>query len=149
MMKPDSALPLYDRYVLAELGNLIVVSPDIFVSEVLILERSAILVVPFYNYSVLGVVHHQGQIVPLVSLRRALIDSKMLVPEKINVVRLSSEVEDLGGVGMVVDRIVSSITAEQYGNLNSQNIEYLRLERLLPRLGNKVWEPDRWHPAVA
>ena len=60
MMKPDSALHLYDRYVLAELGNLIVVSPDIFVSEVLILVRSAILAVPFYSNSVLGVVHHQG-----------------------------------------------------------------------------------------
>lgn len=144
-MTLDANLPLYDRYVLAELGNSSVVSPDIFVAEVLILERSAILAIPFYSGAVLGVTHHQGQILPLVSLRRALTDSKMLLPEKINVVRLSPEAGDLGGMGLVVDRVVSSITAEQY----AKGKDYIRLEELLPRLGTKIWEPVRWHPNLA
>ncbi|AFY73103.1 chemotaxis signal transduction protein [Synechococcus sp. PCC 7502] len=147
MITQDS-LPSYSRYVLASLDHLQLVFPDVFVAEIMIVERSELLPIPFFNPSILGLVQQQGVITPLVSLKRALQGIKALVPEKITVVRLSEELEEIAGAGLVVDRVISSVTSDQYLQLSSEvkQSEYLRLEGLLTRLGETLWEPLRWHP---
>jgi chemotaxis signal transduction protein len=150
-MIDHDTLPSYSRYVLAGLGNLSLVFPDVYVAEIMIVDRSELLPIPFFNPSVLGLVQQQGVIVPLVSLKRALLGTKILVPEKITVVRLSDEFEEISGAGLVVDRVISSISSLQYGQLMSGEspalAEYMRLESLLPYLGELVWKPQRWHPS--
>jgi chemotaxis signal transduction protein len=150
----QEALPNYTRYVLASLGNLNIVCPDVFVAEIMIVERSELLPIPFFDRAILGLVHHQGLIVPLVSLKRALLKDKVLVPERITVVRLSDEIEAISGAGLVVDRVISSISSKQYeqmqvANAKSSQFEYMRLESLLPHLGQTIWEPQRWHSSVS
>ncbi len=147
---PLDALPAYNRYVLVELGSLGLVCPDIFVAEIMIIDRSELLPIPFFDPSILGLIHQQGAIVPLVSLKRVLLGSKILIPEKITVVRLSEEIEEIAGAGLVVDRVTSSISSDQYQQLissKSDRSEYMRLESLLPYLGETVWNPQRWHPS--
>jgi chemotaxis signal transduction protein len=146
--------PAYSRYVMVGLGNLNLVCPDIFVAEIIIVERSELLPIPFFERAILGLVHHQGLIVPLVSLKRALLEDKVLVPERITVVRLSDEIEAIAGAGLVVDRVISSISSEQYEQMQvasakSNLVEYMRLESLLPYLGQTVWAPQRWYSSVS
>lgn len=144
---PLNALPAYDRYVLVGLGNLSLVCPDVFVAEIMIVDRSELLPMPFFDLSILGLVHQQGAIVPLISLKRALLGSKVLIPEKITVVKLSEEIESIAGAGLVVDRVISTISDQQYETLiGDTESESMRLESLLPLLGEKVWNPQRWHP---
>jgi hypothetical protein len=81
-------------------------------------------------------------------LKRALLGVKTLVTEKVTVVRLSEELEELAGAGLVVDRVISSISSSQYDNqsLAAGDHEFMRLESLLVHLGEKLWQPYRWHP---
>jgi chemotaxis signal transduction protein len=154
MINPE-VLPSYSRYVLTSLGTLSLVCPDLFVAEIMIVDRSEILLMPFFDSAILGLVHQQGVIVPLVSLKQALLGSRVLVPEKITVVRLSDELEAIAGAGLVVDRVIGSISADQFQNMQlgaSNQTEYIRLESLftlLPSLGLSAWEPYRWHPSSA
>jgi chemotaxis signal transduction protein len=154
MINPE-VLPSYSRYVLTSLGTLSLVCPDLFVAEIMIVDRSEILLMPFFDSAILGLVHQQGVIVPLVSLKQALLGSRVLVPEKITVVRLSDELEAIAGAGLVVDRVIGSISADQFQNMQlgaSNQTEYIRLESLftlLPSLELSAWEPYRWHPSSA
>jgi len=147
----QETFPAYARYVMAGLGNLNLVIPDLFVAEIMIVERSELLPIPFFDLSILGLVHHQGLIVPLVSLKQALLKDRVLVPERITVVRISDEIEAIAGAGLVVDRVISSISAEQMEAVSSKSneFEYMRIESLLPYLGQAVWAPRRWHSSVA
>jgi len=139
----------YGRYILAGLDRVTLVFGDVLVSEIVVIERSYLLPFPFFASSMLGVVHHQGVVIPLLSLRRALLDKNALVPENLTVVRLSHELPQLAGAGLVVDRVISSILPEQYAELAKTSAnEYLRLEDLLPRLPSTLWEPYRWHPTT-
>jgi len=156
-MTTPEVLPSYSRYVLAYLGTMSLVFPDVFVSEIMIVERSELMTIPFFNSSILGLVHQQGVIVTLVSLRQAFLGAanRALIPEKMTVVRLSDELEAFAGAGLVVDRVTGSISSEQFQNLQldeSNQTEYTRLESLitlLPDLGQELWEPYRWHPSSA
>lgn len=149
-MSTKDAFPSYSRYVLAGLGNLNLIFPDVFVAEVMIVDRAELLSTPFFDPSVLGLVHQQGLIVPLISLKQILFGIKVLVPEKITVVRLSQELEAIAGSGLVVDRVISSISSDQYLQMSekSDQSEYMRLEGLWSYLGNNIWEPQRWHPTL-
>ncbi len=149
-MTTQGAFPSYSRYVLAGLGSINLVCPDAFVAEVMIVDRSELLPAPFFDPSVLGLVHQQGVIVPLISLKQILLGIKVLIPEKITVVRLSDEVEAIAGAGLVVDRVISSISSDQYLQMGDKlnPTEYLRLEGLWSYLGNTIWEPQRWHPTI-
>jgi chemotaxis signal transduction protein len=154
-MTTQEVLPSYSRYVLASLGTLSLVCPDVFVAEIMIVDRSELLFMPFFDSSILGLVHQQGVIVPLISLKQALLGNRVLVPEKITVVRLSDELEAIAGAGLVVDRVIGSISADQFENMQvgeSKQTEYMRLESLitlLPSLERSAWEPNRWHPSSA
>jgi chemotaxis signal transduction protein len=121
----------------------------------MIVDRSEILLMPFFDSAILGLVHQQGVIIPLVSLKQALMGNRGLVPEKITVVRLSDELEAIAGAGLVVDRVIGSISADQFQKMQlgeSKQTEYIRLESLftvLPQLERSAWEPYRWHPSSA
>ncbi len=139
-------LPSYSRYILTSLGEQTLVFGDVFVSEIILVERAYLLPLPFYTPALLGVIHRQGEIVSLTSLRRLLSDPNDLIPEKLTVVLLSKVAQDLAGVGLVVDKVQSSVSSEQYAKLRHQDLTtpYLQLEDLLPRIPAYIWQPQRW-----
>ncbi|MFQ3679207.1 MAG: chemotaxis protein CheW [Pseudanabaenaceae cyanobacterium] len=136
-------LPDVRRLVLVALGEQTLAFADNLVAEILLVERSYILPLPFYGAPVLGVINHQGKVVPLVSLRRALGDSAVVLPEQLTAVRLTELApEGLAGVGMVVDRLVGSIVLEELPRFSSLN--YVPAESVLAQLVPSLWVPQRW-----
>src|SRR5689334_20224029 len=57
------------RYIVTQVGPQKIGFPSQWVAEIMLVERSQILKLPFYNSRLLGVVHHQGSIIPLVTLQ--------------------------------------------------------------------------------
>jgi chemotaxis signal transduction protein len=161
-MNTGSGLP-FNRYILTSLGAQTLVFPDAFISEVLLLDRTAILSLPFYDPAMLGVVHKQGVVIPLLLLRRALGEQAVLVPESLTVIRLSDFAENLEGVGLIVDKLVGSVNLEQYEQMLSAQVgsstilggthpernrpdsHYISIESVIAKLSMQMWQPQRWH----
>lgn len=143
-------LPDYNRYVLTSSGGATLVFPDKIVAEIILVERSYLLHIPFFNSAMLGVIQHSGVILPLISLRRALGEQNALIPEKITVIHLSDLADNLAGIGLVIDKVLGSVSSDEYKaqfkNQMGKSSEYLRIEHLLPQLPAYVWQPQRWHP---
>lgn len=111
--------PLTDRSIFTWIDNQPLVFPAPFVSEILRVERSQILKLPGYHPVVLGVVHHQGEIVPLIaahvlfSASRTQGDRFTLFKETLPVIRCSAAADHLVGVGIVVEQVLNQFTPEQ------------------------------------
>ncbi|CAN1209243.1 hypothetical protein TUMEXPCC7403_03405 [Tumidithrix helvetica PCC 7403] len=165
-MNTGSGLLLsYSRYVLTSLGEQTLVFPDAFVREVLLIDRASILALPFYNPAVLGIVHRQGAVIPLLLLRQALGQPKILVPETLTVIHLTDLAQAIEGVGLVVDKLVGSVTLEQYEQMISRKLDssqsissksdrssgsipdpdYIQIESLISQIPSQIWQPQRWH----
>jgi chemotaxis signal transduction protein len=112
-----------NRYIVAKVGDRSVIFPDVLISEIIILERNAILALPFYETAIIGVTHHQATIMPLLLLRLLIGEQRTLITESLTVVRLSKiadnlGVNNLGGVGIIVDRVVGSLTINEFQELD-------------------------------
>jgi hypothetical protein len=108
-----------NRYILATVGDRTVTFPDLLVSEIIIIDRSAILALPFYTTAIVGVIHHQAQVMPLLLLQLLLEERSALIKESLTIVRLSKLADDLSdqhlsGVGIIVDRVIGSLTTDEY-----------------------------------
>jgi chemotaxis signal transduction protein len=140
-----------NRYILASFGDKVLVFADIFVAEIMLVERTFILPLPFFVPSLIGLAHHQGRLTPLLSLARLLKDPNTLIPEIVSVVCLKTDsgnpdAEDVAGAGLVVDRVVGSVSPDQFADLIRQDSgRYLTLEQLLPQIPAHIWQPKRWH----
>ncbi|NJK59781.1 MAG: chemotaxis protein CheW [Oscillatoriales cyanobacterium SM2_1_8] len=131
------------RLILVALGEQTLSFADVLVAEILLVERSYILPLPFYGSAVLGVIHHQGGVVPLVSLRRALGESAAVLPERLTAVRLTELAPDgLAGMGLVVDRLVGSVSVEDLTKFPA--VTYVPAASVLARLAPNLWQPQRW-----
>jgi len=128
--QPHQLIAPSNRYILAKAGDRTVIFPDVLVSEIIVVDRNAILALPFYDAAIIGVIHHQANIMPLLLLRLLMGEQRALITESLTVVRLSKAVNELNqqpmsGVGIVVDRVIGSLTPEEYqsnqylNNLNS------------------------------
>jgi chemotaxis signal transduction protein len=139
-----------NRYILANFGEQVIVFADLFVAEIMLVERSLILPLPFFVPALIGLAHHQGRLMPLLSLARLLKDANALIPEIVSVVCLkgdteNGETDDVAGAGLIVDRVTGSVTPAQWADLLHQNPNhYLTLEQLLPQIPSHVWQPKRW-----
>jgi chemotaxis signal transduction protein len=141
---------LQDRYILTQVGDQQFAFPSVCVAEVLLIERSQILTLPFYDAALLGVVHHRGRIVPLVEIQRLFKKTSGLMRETVNVVQLSQDTEHLAGVGIVVDRVLdggsreqfddeaASLTASAWSSRKPTQLFHLEL------LGDRLWLPQHW-----
>lgn len=110
---------LQKRYILSRVGNQQLAFPAEWVAEIMLIEREQILNLPFYNRILLGVIHHQGNIVPLISSHILLSETLGLdvrfrgMQEKLTVICLSQAVNNLSGVGVVVEQVVGSLVTEK------------------------------------
>lgn len=109
----SSAMPaLKSRYLLTHIGDQALAFPSQWVAEIILVERSQVLSLPFYSSLLLGVVHHQGTIVPLIAVH-GLLSNKLnqeirpaMLKETLSVVRLGPQAEHLAGVGIVVEQVI-------------------------------------------
>jgi chemotaxis signal transduction protein len=122
---------LQHQYILTEVGKQQLVFPSQWVAEIILIKRSQILSLPYYSSILLGVTHHQGSMVPLISSsmflseflsefllefsnqphRSAFLET--LVSETLYAVRLNQLTGKLAGVGIVVDRVIGNISEAQ------------------------------------
>lgn len=117
--EPDSTTLWQDRYILATIHEQVMAFPSAWVGEILVIERSRILNLPFYDPAVLGVIHHRGAIIPLISLptqessRTPIAVQRYTTQETFSIVRLNASVESLPGVGLVVEKVLGSTLSTQ------------------------------------
>ena len=161
-----------NRYILAKVGDRTVTFPDLLVSEIIIIDRSAILALPFYATAIVGVIHHQAQVMPLLLLQLLLEERSALIKESLTVVRLSQLADSLSnqhlsGVGVIVDRVIGSLTTDEYQSsnfltssetevrktkinqtvANTGETEYTPIEIVLSSISSDTWQPQRWQLA--
>ncbi len=139
-----NATSTYNRYILTGIGGSreqVVVFPDAFVSSIIVVDRSSVMAVPFYDRVIAGLIHHQGAVIPLVILRRVFGELSAMLSETFSVVHLSALAGGLEGVGVVVDRVLSSVPAGQY----IASPDHLSVEALMAQLPLQLWQPQRWH----
>lgn len=141
---------LQERYILTQVGQQRLAFPSQWVAEILLIERSQILALPFYDPLLLGVVHHHGQIVPLVAIQPLLEGSARPMRETISVVQLG-EVGGLAGVGVVVDQALENRSHEQLPINPSEpeaagsSAPETPVRLFEPQmLGDRLWQPQRW-----
>jgi chemotaxis signal transduction protein len=101
------------RHLLAQIGDQSLAFPAQWIAEIILIERSLILSLPFYTPLVLGVVHHQGVIIPIIA-GHLLLSNKInqnvrleALKETLPVIRLSQSAQHLSGIGITVDRIIN------------------------------------------
>jgi chemotaxis signal transduction protein len=100
--------PIDERFILAQVDRVTLVFPASWVVEILRLNRAHILDLPFYDPMLLGVIHHNGNVLPLVSAYRLFDLSQLALREILTVVRLDRAAGNLANVGLVVDRAIGS-----------------------------------------
>lgn len=139
------------RFILAQVDKLTVVFPSAIIAEILIIERSQILALPFYEQAVLGCVHNAGQIVPLISMHPIVRTKAGLTKETLTIVRLAN-IAEVAGIGLVVDKILGSKSLEQLPpdvftnelSLDSANAD-IKMWLFRPEvLSSHFWQPQRY-----
>lgn len=141
---------LQTRFILAQLEHITLVFPSTTVAEIFIVERSQILALPFYNPVLLGIIHHSGQIIPLISLRQAMGFPVGLGVEVLTVIRLGDAAKDLADIGLVVDKTLGMRSSDQLPpDLFSTDIPDLTSSSKMQLfsasiLASHLWQPHRW-----
>jgi chemotaxis signal transduction protein len=105
--------PLTSRFILVQVSDQTLAIPASGVVEILRVPDSQILQLPFYHDLVLGVTHHQGQIIPLLSAHLLMGKPLGHSRELSTVVRLGAITPDIARVGLVIDRVIRSATAAE------------------------------------
>lgn len=131
---------LQSRHILTQVGQQQLAFPSHWVAEILLVERSKILSLPFYGPMLLGLIYRQGQVIPLISahalLSEALDQDKRFraMQETLTVIHLGQATHQLAGIGIVVEEVVSSPTAQP---LSKQRVFHLS------DVPSHIWQPCR------
>jgi chemotaxis signal transduction protein len=146
-LTPQSArqTSLADRFILTQVERLTLVFPATWVAEILRIDRSQILNLPFYDPLLVGVANYNGQLTPLIAAARLLEIEHFSLPERSMVVRLDRAAEGLENVGLIVDRAIGMsthaelppdlFTADRAGTM------VLMRSQLVP---TSLWQPQSW-----
>lgn len=129
-----------DRVLVARIGDRDWGFPAPWVSEIIVINRSQIMPLPFYDPTILGVIHHQGKLVTLADGQRLLSElsqqqARAVVPEQLTVMALGPSAPHLSGVGIMVDRVLGSESAQAGASSASA-----------PNNSWKMVDPDSIHP---
>ena len=99
---------LADRFILTEIERFTLVFPAVWVAEIVRIERSQILDLPFYDPLLTGIVHHNGMIIPLIAAAGLLKVAQLGMHERSTVIRLNEAAGSLANIGVVVDRALGT-----------------------------------------
>lgn len=127
-------LSLQNRYILTSFKDREIAFLSELVSEIIVIEKRQILNLPMYDRTLLGIVHHQGNIVPLIisNFQYQTVESKLL-KETLIAIRLGRLAKNLEGVGVIVDLILGSISKEQISQ---------------PESKIQIWQPENIEPQI-
>jgi CheW-like domain len=154
-LSPPSAEPLLpaigvastleDRFILTQVAGLTLVFPATWVAEIVRIDRSQILDLPFYDPLLVGIVNFNGRVTPLIAAGRLLAVAKLSLPERAIVVRLNETADRLGNVGFIVDRAIGSTTRaelppEIFTSDRSGSLVMIQ-SQLVPA---NLWQPQYW-----
>ena len=147
----DAKSTLIDRFLLAQVQTLTLVIPALWVVEIFRVERSQILALPFYSSLLIGITHHGGQVLPLLSTHTLLNVPSTALRENTMVVKLGAAAGALAQVGLVIDRPLGSQTRAEIPSAvfadapqsPNDSIVLLRPEWVSADL----WQPLCWIPS--
>jgi chemotaxis signal transduction protein len=138
---------LADRFISTQVERFTLVFPAVWVAEILRLDRTQILDLPFYDSPLIGIINHKAQCTPLIAMAR-LLDTQMseMLTERVMVVKLNDAAGVLANVGIVVDRAIGSSThqelpAEIFDTPTTTATTMLMRPELIP---TTIWQPQRW-----
>lgn len=116
------------------------VFPSTWVDEVLFFPRQKVLEIPFYQKPILGVIPHQGRLIALLEPLgdKATEMQSLKHQENIRAIRLSSQVGDLAGVAILIDKIVGTMNQAEVDG--KPNLHLFEPEQLLIQF----FQPYRW-----
>ncbi|MBI4785360.1 MAG: chemotaxis protein CheW [Oscillatoriophycideae cyanobacterium NC_groundwater_1537_Pr4_S-0.65um_50_18] len=144
----STLLDLQSHYLLTHVGNQTIAFPSQWVAEIVLAERSRILALPFYSPLLLGVFHHQGLILPIITGRILLPEERnqdisLAMPkETLSVIRLGQSAEHLAGIGIVVDRVIDRVVDRDRGVDSTQPKELQQtIHFQLADIPNPIWQP--------
>ncbi|MGB3312561.1 MAG: chemotaxis protein CheW [Nodosilinea sp.] len=138
----DSPALSDSSYFLTQVGSRRLAFPAANIAEVILVDRSQVLSLPFYQPGFLGIVHIQGQLVPLVALQFLLEGASGVTREVFNAVQLNAS-SPLAGIALAIDQLVGNCTADQLAQ--DSTIQPFNSE-LVPA---DLWQPRRWIPLAA
>ncbi|HEY9627894.1 MAG TPA: chemotaxis protein CheW [Coleofasciculaceae cyanobacterium] len=144
----STPIDLQSHHLLTQVGNQTVAFPSHWVAEIILAERSRILSLPFYSSLLLGVFHHQGLILPIITGHLLLPkeldqDISLAIPkETLSVIRLGSPAEHLSSVGIVVDRVIDRVvdTVQVVDGIQPKKLKQTILFQLAD-IPNSIWQP--------
>jgi hypothetical protein len=147
----DAKSTLSDRFLLAQVQTVTLVIPALWVVEIFRVERSQILALPFYSPLLMGITHHGGRVLPLLSGHTLLNAPSASLRENTMVVKLGDAAGSLAQVGIVIDRPLGSQTRAEIPSVvfadvsqsPNDSIVLLRPEWFSADL----WQPQCWIPS--
>jgi hypothetical protein len=132
---------LADRFILTQVERHTLVFP----AEILRIDRSQILGLPFYESLLVGIANYNGLMTPLIAAARLLELNQFTVPERVMVVRLNQAAGQLENVGIIVDRAVGSSTRDELPSdlfiTHSAHGMVMMRSSLVP---TSLWQPQYW-----
>jgi chemotaxis signal transduction protein len=138
---------LADRYILTQVERFTLVFPAVWVAEIIRLDRSQILDLPFYDPRLVGIVNHNARITPLIAAAKLLETVEVFsLKERLMVVRLNETAGKLANIGVVVDRAIGGSTRQElppelFEPSQSTTETVLMCPELIP---SNLWQPQRW-----
>jgi chemotaxis signal transduction protein len=136
---------LADRFILTQVERHTLVFPATWVAEILRIDRSQILGLPFYESLLVGIANYNGLMTPLIAAARLLELNQFTVPERVMVVRLNQAAGQLENVGIIVDRAVGSSTRDELPSdlfiTHSAHGMVMMRSSLVP---TSLWQPQYW-----
>ena len=135
---------LADRFITTAIDRFTLVFPAVWVAEILRIERSQILDLPFYDPLLTGIVHHNGAIIPLIAAAR-LLKVEHGMRERSIVIRLNEAAGSLANIGVVVDRAIGTINRQ---DLPSDLFTTAATDGLMLMMRPELIPPGLWQPRI-
>lgn len=128
------------QVIIAQISQSELAFPSEYIDEVMIFNRTRVYSLPFYNNEVMGLIHHQGSLVPLLRVPASLLaqTGSGSMKESFSALRLNHRAGAFAGVGIVVDHIKGTMDADK---LEDSSIQLFKLEALNP----EGCYPQRWY----
>jgi chemotaxis signal transduction protein len=134
---------LENRFILTQLQNSTLVFPATWVTEILRIDRSNILILPFYNPLMQGIVDRNGQTISLLNTAQLLGLTCVNPAERLVVVRLNETAEKLKNVGLIVDRLIGNTTRDLLPPdlfTDRHSGEFMMMQSAL--IPDNLWQPQ-------
>jgi hypothetical protein len=146
----ESNSTLSDRFLLAQVQDLTLVIPAIWVIEIFRVDRAQIMALPFYGPLLIGITHHGGRVLPLLSTHSLLNAPTTALRETTMVVKLGDTAGAFAQIGLAIDRPLGSqiraeLPKEIFLDPQPSHTSWVLLRPEL--VSQDLWQPLRWMPS--